>query len=57
MDIQGIEYDIISNFKQDTIDLINFILVGTHSEKIHTDCRDFLEKHNFDIIFDNWKFG
>lgn len=50
-DIQGFEYKML----QGALDSINenkigYIFISTHSNKLHYQCKDFLEQHNFEII-------
>tara|TARA_B110000971_G_C19990082_1_gene491519 strand:+ start:883 stop:1572 length:690 start_codon:yes stop_codon:yes gene_type:complete len=54
MDIQGIEYEIISNLSKKLLLQIKYFIIGTHSLKIHNDCKKWCISNNFFIITDNY---
>lgn len=52
-DIQGYEYEMLLGAEK-TIKakMVDYIFISTHSNELHANCRDFLEKHNFVVIAD-----
>lgn len=50
-DIQGSEYEMLeSAIRSIELGKIDYFFISTHSEKIHTDCINFLETYNYKII-------
>jgi hypothetical protein len=50
-DIQGSEYEMLkSAVRSMELEKIDYFFISTHSEKIHADCMDFLEKYHYTII-------
>lgn len=55
MDIQGHEKDVLySSIDLLKENLIQNLLIGTHSKKLHAECKDILENCNYKITHDNY---
>ena len=49
-DIQGLELEMLQNSKLSLKDkLIDYLMISTHSGKLHMDCIDEIKKHNYEI--------